>query len=472
MLSDLTTPSPVPRRFLSELKDMFQGKPRDFTTGSLGRAIVLLAIPMVLEMIMQSIFGVVDVYFVGKLGADAVAAVGMTDSLMVLLFAVGMGIAMSAAAMVARRIGEKKPEEAGIAAIQALIAGAIVSVPVAVLGVLFAPELLGIMGATESVIAIGSGYCAIAFGSNILILYLFIINAIFRGAGDAAKAMRVLWLANIFNLILDPMFIFGWGPIPEMGVTGAAVATAIGRGIGVAYQLSLLFKGTGHLRVSRSQLRVDPEMMRRLARVASPGIVQYLVGTASWMMLFRILASFGSDALAGYTIAIRIILFALLPSWGMGNAAATLVGQNLGARRPDRAERAVWFACGANAVFLGLVAVGMYVFAERLIRLFTTEAAAVAFGVDCLHIVSYTYILFAFGMVIVSSFNGAGDTRTPTWINVVSYWMLQLPIAYFLSHNAGMGPRGAFIAIAVAQAALAGIAILLFRRGTWKQQIV
>ncbi|MEZ4699269.1 MAG: MATE family efflux transporter [Rhodothermales bacterium] len=471
MLLDQTSSS-QPLNFWAELRDMFMGKRRDFTTGSLGRAIVLLAIPMVLEMIMQSIFGVVDVFFVGKLGADAVAAVGMTDSLMVLLFAIGMGIAMAAAAMVARRIGEKKHEEAGVAAVQALVLGALVSIPVAVLGVIFAPELLGLMGASESVVAVGSGYCAIAFGTNTLILYLFIINAVFRGAGDAVKAMRVLWLANILNIILDPAFIFGWGPIPEMGVTGAAVATAIGRGIGVAYQISQLIKGTGHLTVHREQLRINLDIMRRLLRVSMPGMIQYMIGTASWMLIFRIQASFGSDALAGYTIAIRIILFALMPSWGVGNAAATLVGQNLGARQPDRAERAVWFACWTNVAFLGVVAIAMFVFSEPLIRIFTDIPTAVAYGVDCLHIVSYTYVLFAFGMVIVSSFNGAGDTRTPTWINVICYWMLQVPIAYILSHPLGMGPRGAFIAIAFAQAILAVIAVVLFRRGTWKQQIV
>ncbi len=424
---------------------------------------------MVLEMLMQSIFGVVDVFFVGRLGADAVAAVGMTDSLMVLVYAVGMGVSMAATAMVARRIGEKKPEEASVAAFQALIAGFIISIPIAIIGILYAPQLMALMGASEGVIEIGGMYCTILLGTNVLILYLFLINAIFRGAGDAVLAMRVLWLANIINIFLDPALIFGWGPFPELGVTGAAIATSIGRGVGVAYQLYLLIRGNGRLKLMLDKLRIDKPMMKLLANIAWPGMIQYGVATASWMILFRIIAIFGSTAMAGYTIAIRIVIFALLPSWGMGNAAATLVGQNLGANQPDRAERSVWITAFSNMAVLGLVSLFMYIYAANLMHIFTDEADVVAIGVSCLRIVSITYIFFAFGMVSVQAFNGAGDTRTPTWINLVSYWIFQIPLAYILAVPFEMGPNGAFIAIAIAQTILAIISMIWFKRGAWKK---
>ena len=458
--------------FWSELRDTFRGVPQDFTSGSIGKAIVLLAIPMVLEMLTQSLFGVVDVFFVGRLGADAVAAVGMTDSLMVLVYAIGMGLSMAATATVARRIGEQNPEAASTAAYQAIILGFIVSAPIAVVGIVYAPNLMALMGATDSVIEVGSTYCAILFGTNILILLLFLVNAIFRGAGDAAMAMRVLWIANLINIFLDPALIFGWGLFPELGVTGAAIATSIGRGIGVLYQFYLLVRGNGRIQLFLDKLRVDVEIMRRMIRIAWPGIVQYSVGTASWMLLFRIVATFGSDAVAGYTIAVRIFIFALLPSWGMGNAAATLVGQNLGAEKPDRAERSVWITAFINMFTLGLVGLGMHVYSDPLIRIFTSEPEVIRNGIACLEIVSLTYVFFAFGMVTVQAFNGAGDTRTPTWINLISYWLLQIPLAYLLSHPLGWGVSGAFWAIAIAQAALAIISVLWFRQGTWKRQEV
>lgn len=466
------SPPVADRSFWSDLKDTFKGIPHDFTKGSIGRAILLLAIPMVLEMLMQSIFGVVDVFFVGRLGADAVAAVGMTDSLMVLVYAVGMGVSMAATAMVARRIGEKKPEEASVAAFQALVAGFITSLPIAIVGILYAPELMALMGASESVIEIGGTYCAILLGSNILILYLFLINAIFRGAGDAVIAMRVLWLANIINIFLDPALIFGWGPFPELGVTGAAIATSIGRAIGVFYQLYVLLRGNGRVKLYLDKLRIDRDMMRRLINISWPGMIQYGVATASWMLLFRIIAMFGSAAMAGYTIAIRIIIFALLPSWGMGNAAATLVGQNLGAGQPDRAERSVWITAFWNMAFLGVVALGMFVYAQELIEIFTQDSDVIAIGVDCLRIVSVTYIFFAFGMVSVQAFNGAGDTKTPTWINLISYWIFQIPLAYVLAQPLEMGANGAFIAIAVAQTILAVISMIWFKKGTWKTKSI
>ncbi|MDX1546622.1 MAG: MATE family efflux transporter [Rhodothermales bacterium] len=458
--------------FWAELRATFRGTHQDFTTGGLGRAVALLAIPMILEMLMQSVFGVVDIFFVGRLGPEAVAAVGLTESMLILVLAVGMGLSMAATAVVARRIGEKEPEEAGVATFQVIVAGGAVSLPIAVLGVVFAPEMLALMGASEAVVEIGAPYCAIIFGSNATILFLFLINAVFRGAGDAVLAMKALWLANLLNIALDPILIFGLGPIPAFGITGAAVATAIGRGLGVAYQFWALRRGGGRVPFGRAQFHFDPATMRRLVQVGVPGMVQYLVGTASWMVMYRLVANFGSDAVAGYTIAIRILVFALLPSWGMGAAAATLVGQNLGARKPERAERSVWISSFSNMVFLGLVAVGMLVYAEPLIRLFTDAPGPVAFGTACLRIVSYTYVLFAFGMVIVQAFNGAGDTRTPTWINFVCYWLLQLPLAYLLAHPAGMGADGLFTGIAIAQAVVAFVSIALFRRGTWKTKAV
>lgn len=451
---------------------MFRGEAFDFTRGSLPRAMVLLAVPMVLEMLMQSVFSIVDVYFVSRLGPDAVAAVGLTDSVLVLVLAVGMGLSMATTALVARRIGEGDPEAATRAAGQALIVGAVIAVPITLLGVFGAEAMLRLMGASPEVVAVGAGYCRVTFAANGTILFLFLINAIFRGAGDAVMAMRALWLANVLNIVLDPALIFGWGFFPEMGVTGAAVATALGRGAGILFQLFILVGGRGRIHLSAAALRFDRAMLARMVRIAGPGMVQYVVGTASWLAVIRLVASFGSDALAGYTIAVRILVFALLPSWGMGNAAATLVGQNLGARQPERAARSVWLTAGANAAFLGVVAVGLIVFAEPLIRLFTDAPAVVAFGVSCLRIVACTYVFFAFGVVCVQAFNGAGDTTTPTWISLVANWALQIPLAYLLAVPFEMGPAGVFTAIAFAQMVLAVIAVVLFRRGAWKTRTV
>jgi len=458
--------------FRSSLREALSGTTRDYTSGSIGKAITVLAIPMVLEMLMQSIFGVVDVYFVGKLGADAVAAVGMTDSLLILVLAVGMGMSMATTAMVARRIGENNQTGAGIAACQALIAGLIISIPISVAGFFYAPDLLRFMGASAGVIETGSIYSTILFVTNGAILFLFLINAIFRGAGDAVPAMRALWLANIINMLLDPILIFGLGPFPEMGIMGAAIATTTGRLIGISYQTFILVSGRSRVRIRRRQIRLVYTVMRRLLRVSMPGMLQYIIGTASWLGLFRILAEFGSAVLAGYTIAIRIIVFALLPSWGMGNAAATLVGQNLGARKPERAERSVWIAAFSNMVFLGVVALLMIIFTEPLIRLFSDEADVVSHGVNSLRIVSYTYVFFAFGMVTVQAFNGAGDTTTPTWIRFLSSWIIQIPLAYILAFPLAMAEKGVFWSIAIAQTMLALIATYVFKRGRWKEKMI
>lgn len=448
------------------------GARHDFTSGSIPRAIALLAIPMVLEMLAQSLFGVVDVFFVGQLGPEAVAAVGMIDSLMVIIFTIGMGLAMAATAMVARRIGEQDQEAASLTAYQVLVLGFSISIPVAFIGVFFMPDLMHMMGASEEVVAVGTPYGRIIFGFNFLILFLFIINAIFRGAGDAVMAMMVLWLANLINIVLDPALILGWGPFPALGVTGAAIATCIGRGIGVAFQLYLLFKGSGRVRLIARAMRLNVEIMRKVLVVSLPATIQYFIGSASWILIFWIIARFGTAAVAGYTIAIRIFIFALLPSWGMGNAAATLVGQNLGAQKPDRAERSVWITATANMIFLGLVALSIFLCATPLVEVFSDEPAVIEFGANCLRIVCITYIFFAYGMVTVQAFNGAGDTRTPTWINLISYWVLQIPLAYLLSEPLGMGANGVFTSIAIAQGVLAIISVLWFRKGAWKMQVV
>ncbi len=427
---------------------------------------------MVLEMLMQSVFELADIFFVSRLGADAIAAVGLTASLLILVFAVGMGLSMAATAMVARRMGEKDPEAASVAAFQVLMLGVLVSLPMAVGGAIFAPELLRLMGATEAVVAVGAPYCALLFGTNAVILLLFLINAIFRGAGDAVQAMRALGLANALNIILDPLLIFGLGPFPEMGITGAALATVIGRAVGVAYQLGVLRRGVGRLHLNRAAVRFNGEVMQRMLRISGPGVVQYLVSSASWIVIIRLVAVFGSAAVAGYTIGVRVVLFALLPSWGMGNAAATLVGQNLGAEQPARAERAVWITSFYNAVFLTLVAVGLLFVAEPIMRFFTDEAAVVRIGTDFLRILAFSYPAFAFGMVTVQAFNGAGDTVTPTWINLFTAWLFQLPLAWALAHGLGLGVEGIFIAIALAQAALAVVGVLVFRKGWWKAKVV
>ncbi len=457
-------------RSLAALREAVLGSDQDFTEGSIGRAITLLSIPMVLEVSMESLFGIVNVFYVGRLGADSVAAVGITESLLTIVFGIGMGLSMATTAMVARRTGEKDHMGASVAAVQAIALGLCISVPIGILGIFFTPTLFRLMGASDHVIAAGSGYGTIILGGNIVILLLFLNNAVFRGAGDAAIAMRALWLANVINIALDPCLIFGLGPFPELGVAGSAIATTIGRGVGVVYQFYVLLSGKGRVKVSRDQLRVDVAVMLRLLRVSIGGIVQFLVATASWLGLVRIVAIFGDAALAGYTIALRIIIFALLPSWGMSNAAATLVGQNLGAGKPERAERSVWVAGLSNMAFLGIVTIIFVVFAEQMIGIFTKDPEVVPYGVAALRYVSYGYVFYAYGMVMVAAFNGAGDTTTPTIINLCCYWLFQIPLAYALALPAGLGANGVFLAITLAESLLAVAAILVFRRGRWKDR--
>jgi putative MATE family efflux protein len=470
VLSSEVRADSFPASIWKNLREAVVGSQQDFTEGSIGRAITLLAIPMVLEMSMESLFGVIDVFFVARLGADAIAAVGITESLLTLIFAVAMGLSMATTAMVARRTGEKDPEGATITAVQAIAIGIAASLPIGVLGILFTPTLFRWMGASQSIIDIGSGYGRVILGGNVTIMLLFLINGVFRGVGDAAIAMRALWLANFINIVLGPCFIFGLGPFPQMGVTGAAVATTIGRGIGVLYQLSVLLRGFGRVKIRAEQLRLDLKVMAQLLRVSLGGMFQFLVATASWLGLVRLVAIFGGAALAGYTIALRIIVFAILPSWGMSNAAATLVGQNLGAGKPARAERSVWLSGFSNMIFLGVVTVLFIIFAEPLIRLFTHDPEVVPYGIACLRFISYGYIFYAYGMVMVQAFNGAGDTMTPTIINLCCYWLFQIPLAYWLAIRSGYGAKGVFLAITISESFLAVVAILVFRRGRWKQR--
>ncbi len=427
---------------------------------------------MVLEMAMESLFGVVDVFFVARLGHNAVSTVGLTESMLALVFGVALGLSLATTAMVARRIGEKDREGAAIAAVQAIGIGLVVSAVVGAIGVTLAPRLLALMGASQEIIATGSQYTSTLLGTSMVIFLIFLINAIFRGAGDAALAMRTLWLANGINLVLDPCLINGWGPFPRLGVEGAAVATTIGRGAGVAFQLYLLFGGRSRIKISLPQVRLDPAVMAVLLRVSVTGMVQFLVATASWMALVRIVAVFGSAAVAGYTIAIRMFVFVILPSWGMCNAAATLVGQNLGAGRPDRSEQAVYRTGFYNTAYLGTISLVFLGFAGPLAGFFTNEADVAAVAVTCLHTLAIGNICYAWGMVMVQAFNGAGDTRTPTLVNLGCYWLFQIPLAYTLAVRAGWGPQGVFTAVPAAEFALAFASLLLFRRGRWKHQAI
>jgi putative MATE family efflux protein len=460
----------VPPGLWSSIREAIRGSHQDFTTGSLNRAILLLAIPMVLEMVLESLFAVVDVFWVGRLGADAVATVGLTESLLSLVFAVGLGLSLSTTAMVARRVGEKDPEGAAVAGAQAIFLGLGVSAIVGIPSWIYASDLLRLMGASPAIVATGSGYARIALGGSGVVLLLFLNNAIFRGAGDAAVAMRLLWVSNIINLILDPCFIFGIGPFPKLGVTGAAVATFTGRSIGVLYQFYRLLRGTERIRILTSQIRLDFQVLFRLVRVSLTGILQFAIAHTSWIGLVRIISVFGSAALAGYTIAIRILIFILMPSWGLSNAAATLVGQNLGARQPERAEISVWRTGFYNMIFMGVIGVFFLIYATPVVRLFTQDPEVVPLAASCLRILSYGNIGYAYGMVMLQAFNGAGDTVTPTVVNFFGFWLLEIPLAYFLALRVGWQAKGAYVSIVVAECAIALAGILLFRRGKWKGQ--
>jgi putative MATE family efflux protein len=456
------------RNLLRDLRDAIRGTAMDYTQGSMSRAIFLLAVPMMLEMAMESVFAVVDVYFVSSLGASAIAVVGLTESVMTLVYAVAIGFSMGATALVARRIGEKRPEEAAHAAAQAVAVAVLASLPFAIAGIFFSREILALMGAAPESIETGHRYTAWMLGGNIVVMLIFVINAIFRGAGDAATAMRVLWIANIANIILDPALIFGWGPLPALGIEGAAIATNIGRGLGVLIQLWVLFRDAKHIRVVASQFRIHGELMLRLVRTSLGGILQFVIATSSWIGLVRIMSLFGTEAVAGYTIAVRIFIFTLLPSWGLSNAAATLVGQNLGARQPERAERSVWVTGMVNMVFLAVVSAVYIVFSRSLVGIFTTDPEVLEAGSACLRTVSYGYLIFAWGLVMPQAFNGAGDTMTPTKINFFCFWLFEIPLAYLLAVRLNWGESGVYWSIVTAESLAGLVAIWLFRRGKWK----
>jgi putative MATE family efflux protein len=458
--------------FWSAVREAIGGSRQDYTEVPIQRAILLLAIPMILEMAMESLFVVVDIFWVSRLGADAVACVGLTEAMLTLIYTVAMGLSIGATATVARRIGEKDPEHAARSAVQVLLLGVCLALIIGIAGGFLAPQLLALMGATPEVIQRGQGYTRVMLGGNATVMLLFLGNAIFRGAGDAAIAMRVLWLANGLNILLGPCFIFGLGFFPKLGVQGAAIATNLGRGTGVIYLLTRLWRGGKHIRVQRRHLAIEIPTMLQLMKLSGTGMFQMLVGMTSWVALIRILSSFGSAALAGYTIAIRVIIFALLPSWGLSNAAATLVGQNLGAGKPDRAENAVWRAGFYNMIFLGSIGLLFVLFARPLINTFTGEPPVLGYGVACLRTVSMGFLFYAYGMVMSQAFNGAGAVWTPTLINLFTFWILQLPLAYALAHWMDWGPRGLFTAITIAWSTYAVVAATLFKQGRWKLQKV
>lgn len=454
------------------LWEAIQGEEKQYTTGSISRAIVLLSIPMILEMVMESLFAIVDVFFVSRLGVEAVTIVGLTESVITIVYSVAWGLAMAATAMIARRVGENKPEEAARAAIQAIILALIVGIALGVTGFIYAGDVLRLMGAEPAVVEEGVTFARISFASNIIILLLFLLNGIFRGAGDAAKAMYALLIANGLNIILDPLLIFGIGPFPELGITGAAVATTIGRSVGVAFQLYILFGGKSLVQPGIRHLQVHWKTIRRLAGVASTGAGQFIVASASWIFLMRIIALFGSEAVAGYTIAIRIIVFTILPSWGLANAAATLVGQNLGAGHPDRAEQSVWKAAWYNTAFLFGVSILFFTLAPWLISFFNQDAEVVRAGVLSLRIICTGYLFFGFGMVITQAFNGAGDTRTPTLLNLICFWAVEIPLGYALAVYLNLGMAGVCWSIAISETLLAVLSILIFKKGKWKDAVI
>jgi len=448
--------------------EAIRGDEKSYTTGSINRAIILLSIPMILEMIMEAFFAVVDVFFVSKVSVNAVATVGLTESVITLVYSIAIGLSMATTAMISRRIGEKDPDRAAEAAFQSIIIAVVFSLIISVLGLIFARDILALMGGSDSLIEEGIWYTRIIFGGNMVIMLLFLLNAIFRGAGDAAIAMRALWIANFLNIILDPCFIFGWGPFPELGVAGAAVATNLGRGIGVMYQVYMLLKGRLIVKIMRKHIRVQWQIIKNLLRVSLGGMGQYIIASASWIFLMRIMSEFGEMAVAGYTISIRMLIFAILPAWGMANAAATLVGQNLGAKQPDRAETSVWRSAFFTMLFLFFVSIIYFFFAEPMVQFFHSDPLVVKYGVSSLKIICLGYVFFAYGMVISQAFNGAGDTSTPTWLNFICFWLIQIPLAYLMGITWDIGPNGVFWAVAISESILALLCIYMFRRGKWK----
>ena len=461
----------VLQRSIDFIRESLRDSDEDYTRGPIDRALGLLAIPMMLEMSMESVFAIVDIAFVSRLGTDAVAAVGITEAVVTVLFAISIGLGMSVTAMVSRRIGARDADAAARVTGQALWIGALVSVAIGVTGATFAEDILRMMGASDEVVSTGKGFTAVLLGGSASIVYLFLLNAAFRGAGDATVALRSLWLANGLNIILDPCLIFGLGPFPEMGVTGAAVATTIGRGIGVLYQLWYLFDGRGRLAFHLRHLKIVPSMIARMLIISIGGIGQFLVATASWIVIMRVVALYGSSAVAAYTIALRMLEFVWLPAWGLGNAAATLVGQNLGANQPQRAEDSAWRAARYNTMFMAGVGLGLIVLAPMIANLFSNDEEVVRIGTHCMRILGIGFPMYAVGMIITQALNGAGDTATPTVINIICFWLLQIPLAYWLATGLPMGPNGVFTAIVISESLLTVLGVIVFRRGRWKRRL-
>ncbi|MEW4922755.1 MATE family efflux transporter [Algibacter sp. 2305UL17-15] len=457
------------KQFFNYFKIAITGKEQDFTSGSIRRAVFMLSIPMILEMLMESIFALVDIMYVSQVSVNAVATIGLTESVITLVYAVAIGLSMAATAIVARRTGEKDLKGASNAAVQVIFLGTFLSIIISILGIIYPKEILGLMGGEPDLIAEGYGYTKILLGGNITIMLLFLINAIFRGAGNASVAMWTLVLSNGLNIVLDPIFIFGFGPVPAFGVEGAAIATTIGRGTAVVFQLGILFFGFSKIKIGISNLVLRIGVMLNLIRVSLGGIGQFLIGTSSWVFLMRIMSEFGSEVLAGYTIAIRVMMFTLMPAWGMSNAAATLVGQNLGAKKPERAEQSVWKTGKYCAIFMGMVSIIYLVFAPQIIVLFNDTPDVVKYGGLCLRVLAAGYVFYAYGMVVINAFNGAGDTKTPTYINFFCFWILQLPFAYVMAISLGFGPSGVFWAITLAEILIAIVAIIWFKKGNWKK---
>jgi putative MATE family efflux protein len=456
------------REYWGVFRDAVKGVPLDLTAAPIGRALLMLAVPMIMEMVMESIFAMVDVFWVAHLGANAVAAVGLTESMMMIIYSLAMGVSIGVMALVARRVGEKDLGAAARTAAQGIVLGLVIALSIGAAGASFAPDLLRLMGADANVVATGGRFTRVMLGCNATVFLLFLVNAVFRGAGDAALAMRVLWLGNILNILLGPCFIFGLGPFPKLGVTGAAVATSLGRGCAVLYQLYLLANGRSKIAIAAEHLGLDVRVMGSVLRLSSSATLQMLISMTSYVGVMRILSTFGSAPLAGYTIGFRILMFAILPAFGLSNAAATMVGQNLGAGRPDRAEQSVWRACASSAVFLSVVGVFFLLAASPLVGLFTGDTVVLGYAVRYLRIVSLGFPFYAFGMVMSQSFNGAGDTRTPTLINLFVFWVLQIPLAWALSHHTSLGPSGVFVTLGLSFSIFAVIGVVLFRRGAWK----
>jgi putative MATE family efflux protein len=460
--------NPIYKKLYLDIKEAIAGTEQDFTTGSINRAIFLLAVPMVLEMMMESVFAVVDIFFVSRLGADAVATVGITESMITIVYAIAVGLSMATTAIVSRRIGEKNPRGAAKAAFQSMLTGLFVSLLIAIPGIIYAQDLLKMMGTSEIIYNQMWGYAAIMLGGNAVIMLLFIINAVFRSSGDAAISMRILWLANIINIILDPILIFGLGPFPALGVMGAAIATTTGRGIGVIFQLYILFSGKKRVRLTIADIAIEWKLIKNLLRLSMGGIGQHIIATSSWIGLMRIVSEFGSNVVAGYTIALRVVVFSLLPSWGISNAAATLVGQNLGAKQPDRAEKSVWAVGKVNLIFMGLISLVLIMIPSVFIKLFISDPVVILNGALSLRIVSYGFIAYGFGMVMVQALNGAGDTLTPTRINLFCFWLLEIPLAWMLAIHFGFEHAGVYWAIVAAETTMTVTAAFFVKRGKWK----